>query len=134
MERMGTQAGEETAADQTETVEDVERGTDDQVERDQRLVGHWRFTDAMSSGGGFSQATDYHRVLEADGSFVDRSHTAGSFGENWSDPEFGRWRTNAQVLQLDYSDGSERTLKYHLEGDTLFFPSAQHQRLWQRVG
>jgi hypothetical protein len=105
-----------------------------EVERDERLIGHWRFTDAMSSGGGFSQATDYHRVLGTDGVFFDRSHTCGSFGESWSDPEYGRWRADHRTLYLEYNDGSERTYAYHLEDNKLFFPGARMQRLWERVG
>lgn len=68
------------------------------------------------------------------GGFVDYSHTCGSFGESWSEREVGQWRTDRKILYLEYMDGSERTYEYHLENDTLFFPGAQHQRLWERVG
>jgi hypothetical protein len=139
VERLHSQTREQIAAAGAEEASQAMRGcssdTDSQrIERDARLIGHWRFTDAMSSSGGFSQATDYHRVLEADGDFVDRRHTCGSFGEGWSDPESGRWRTESRTLYLQYDGGSNNVFEYHLENDMLFFPRARHQRLWERVG
>jgi len=112
---------------------DGSSGFHDQAERDVRLVGQWRFTDARSSGG-VSQATDYFRLLGSDGGFIDRSHSCGSFGESWSDPEYGRWATSNKTLYLYYNDGNERTYSYYLEDNTLFFPEAGFQRLWERIG
>lgn len=98
-------------------------------ERDPRLVAHWRFTDATPFG-----TTDYHRVLQANGGFVDSSHYCGQIGESRTGPEPGKWRTGNQTLYLSYSDGRSLTFEYHLENDTLFFPGAKFQRLWERVG
>jgi len=103
-----------------------------QPEQDTRLIGHWRFTD-MTSGGGFSQTTDYHRMLKFDGTFSEWNHSCSSFGEQRSQPEAGRWRSASQNLYLQYDGSGEVVLEYYLENSSLFFPSATHQRLWERV-
>jgi hypothetical protein len=103
------------------------QGASSQAELDARLVGHWRFTETSFG------ATDYHRVLQTDGSFADSSHSVSQFGESRTGPEPGEWRTRNKVLYLNYSDGRSLTLEYQLDRDTLFFPGARVQRLWQRV-
>src|SRR5262249_42930891 len=48
-------------------------------EHDPRLVGHWRHTNVMSSGG-FCLVTDTHLVLDGEGRFARWSHSASGMG------------------------------------------------------
>jgi len=56
---------------------------------DGSLVGRWRNTEAMSSGG-FSMATDTYLVLDQGGRFFWPSHSVNAFGESREGPEYGR--------------------------------------------
>jgi hypothetical protein len=100
--------------------------------RDSRLVGHWRHTDAMSSGG-FSLVTDYHLELGMGGRFSNWSHSASGMGETRTDPEGGTWETYGETLVLAYDDGNASRRAFELHGDQLFFPQSGSQRLWERV-
>ena len=98
--------------------------------RDQRLIGHWRHTESMSSSG-FSNTTDTHLVMDADGSAVSWSHSAGSLGEQRSAKESGTWRTAGSTLYVDaglsYSGG------YQTEGGQLLWSEARRYRFWTKV-
>ena len=101
-------------------------------QRDSRLVGHWRYTDAMSSGG-FSLVTDLHLVLDDEGRFASWSHSASGMGETRSASENGTWETRGATLLLNYDDGNESERAFVLHADQLFFPQSSSQRLWERV-
>lgn len=102
------------------------------VTRDPALAAHWRHTDAMS-GGGFSMVTDTHLQLHADGRFRRWTHTAGSTGEQTSEPFLGLWHCQADVLRLQYDDGDSGALRYTVQGTTLYFPDNGSQKIWERV-
>ncbi|MCA1568266.1 MAG: hypothetical protein LC803_22000 [Acidobacteria bacterium] len=95
------------------------------VERDPRLIGHWQCYVADPFGG-----TDYNRMLKADGGFVDNSLQSNG---RRSGPVTGEWRTGNQTLYLNYAKGRSIQFKYQLDGNRLFFPGAEVQRLWERV-
>ena len=101
-------------------------------QRDGRLVGHWRYTDAMSSGG-FSLVTDLHLVLDDEGRFASWSHSASGMGETRSAPENGTWETRGATLLLNFDDGNESGRAFELHADQLFFPQSSSHRLWERV-
>ncbi len=100
--------------------------------RDGRLVGHWRYTEAMSSGG-FSLVTDFHLELDDEGRFASWSHSASGMGETRSEPENGTWETRGASLFLNYDDGNESGRAFELHANQLFFPQSSSQRLWERV-
>ncbi|HET8548623.1 MAG TPA: hypothetical protein VFL57_11490 [Bryobacteraceae bacterium] len=97
---------------------------------DQRLIGHWRHTEHMGSGG-FSMATDTHLVLGADGSALCWSHSAGSFGEQRSDKESGSWRTTGGMLYFDA--GLSYSGQYQTDGASLVLPGSGRYRFWTKV-
>lgn len=99
---------------------------------DRRLVGHWRHTNAMSSGG-FSLVTDTHWILAEDGSCSRYSHQASGMGENYSPERIGRWQASNGVLQIEDGDGGVEEHPYQLDGRNLFLPRQSHLRLWERV-
>jgi hypothetical protein len=100
---------------------------------DPRLVGHWRCTEVISSGG-FSLVTDIHVVLDTDGRFARWSHSESGLGGSRSDPEYGSWRSQQGSLVLDYDDGTRSAQAFELHQNQLFLPQASSQRLWDRVG
>jgi hypothetical protein len=104
------------------------------VELDPSFVGHWRHTEAMSSGG-FSLVTDTHMVLDTSGRFAWWSHSAsGAMGESHSAREHGTWRVSGGVLSLVFDDGTTQTLRCQVEGDAMLLPDESRCRLWKRVG
>ena len=104
----------------------------DGAEHDTRLVGHWRHTEAMSSGG-FSSATDTHFVIDGSGRFARWSHTVGSMGESTSERFDGQWACRAGDLHLTYDDGDTSLLSYDVHAQQLFFPHGGSQKYWERV-
>ena len=100
---------------------------------DGRLVGHWRCTEVMSSGG-FSLVTDIHLVLDGEGRFARWSHSESGMGSNRSEAEHGAWLSRDGTLVLSYDDGAESTRVFQVAQDQLFFPQSGSQRLWERVG
>ena len=99
---------------------------------DRRLVGHWRHTEPMSSGG-FSRVTDTHLMLDEQGRFARWSHSASSFGETQTEPLEGTWQCREGSLVLNYENGSESVLLYEVHAQELFFPNGGYQKYWQRV-
>jgi hypothetical protein len=106
--------------------------TESSAEHDARLVGHWRHTNAMSSGG-FSLVTDTHLVLDAQGRFARWSHSASGMGETQSDPVKGAWQSRQETLVLTFDDGDEVALSYEVHPQELFFPNGGSQKFWTRV-
>jgi hypothetical protein len=74
--------------------------------RDQRLVAHWRFTETFASGG-FTQATDYHLVLEADGRMETWSRSQGDAGGSDGERTRGTWKTEGGELWVKGDGESE---------------------------
>jgi hypothetical protein len=101
-------------------------------EHDPRLVGHWRHTNVMSSGG-FSLVTDTHLVLDGEGRLVRWSHSASGMGERTSARLEGTWQSPKQTLVLTFDDGSESVLSYKVHARELLFPNGGSQKYWERV-
>jgi hypothetical protein len=104
---------------------------------DNRLPGHWRTTETLSSSG-FSMATDTHCLLEASGRFQWWSSSGSSLGQSSlgqtrSEPECGNWSSLGNTLRLNFDDGRNLTFEYVLEGTSLFFPREKRRRLWERI-
>jgi hypothetical protein len=71
------------------------------------MAGHWRHTEALSSGG-VSLVTDTHLVLHADGTCSTWSHSEGvASGREPESP--GRWRTQGDQLLLKADAGGDWT-------------------------
>jgi hypothetical protein len=102
------------------------------VEHDPRLVGHWRHTAPMSSGG-FSLVTDTHLVLDEQGRFARWSHSVSGFGERNTEPLEGTWQSREATLVLTYDNGNESVLLYEVHARDLLFPNGGSQKYWQRV-
>jgi hypothetical protein len=106
--------------------------TQGRLEHDPLLVGHWRHTDVMSSGG-FSLVTDTHLVLDGEGRFARWSHSASGMGETTSGRMEGAWQSRKQTLVLTTDDGNETVLSYEVHAQDLLFPNGGSQKYWQRV-
>ena len=102
------------------------------LKHDPRLVGHWRHTNVMSSGG-FSLVTDTHLVLDEQGRFARWSHSASGMGETTSARLEGTWQSREQTLALTFEDGSESVLSYEVHARELLFPNGGSQKYWERV-
>jgi hypothetical protein len=95
---------------------------------DQRLIGHWRHTEILGSGG-FTMTIDTHCILDASARMQWYSRTAsGTDG-----PESGVWSTANGTLNLKFDNGDRLAFAYVLEGTTLFCPREGRYRLWERV-
>src|SRR6185295_10509899 len=66
------------------------------------MVGHWRFTEVLGGGGGFSLVTDVHLVLDEQGRFKHWSHSASGMGERTTEIGQGSWQTRDNALVLKY--------------------------------
>lgn len=115
-----------------ETLEQIGEQQPDRL--DPRVIGHWRGTNFLSSGG-MSRVTDLHLELEADGRFVYSTQSAGVGG---SIPlrvkGEGTWTTTDGTLDLQWDDGSYTSLAYHVEAGDLLLPDAANwPKTWQLV-
>jgi hypothetical protein len=95
---------------------------------DQRLIGHWRHTEILGSGG-FSMTIDTHCILDASGGMQWYSRTAN--GTNA--PESGAWSATKGTLNLKFDKGDRLAFSYVLEGANMFCPREGRYRLWERI-
>jgi hypothetical protein len=98
--------------------------------RDPRLAGHWRSTEILGAGSGFSHTIDTHCILDPAGRFQWFSRSSSGTSE----PEQGTWSSSSSTLALSFGDGTQISFEYVIEGVTLFCPRESRYRLWQRVG
>lgn len=99
-----------------------------------RLVGHWRHTEALSSGG-FSFVTDTNLILDASGRFGWWSHSvSAAVGTDTTDREEGTWAFAESSLMLRFDDGATMTRRCDLDDYAMFWPDESRYRLWKRVG
>jgi hypothetical protein len=97
---------------------------------DERLVGHWKSTVQIDG----DEVSEFHRVLDARGGFFARNTTVDRDGEHHTDPQHGEWRADGEALYLYYNSGKNSLYRYYLkDDDTLFFPDAGGQGLWERI-
>lgn len=95
---------------------------------DRRLIGHWRHTEILGSGG-FTMTIDTHCVLDGGGGMQWYSRTAsGTDG-----PESGVWSAANGTLKLKFDNGDRLAFDYVLESSTMFCPREGRYRLWERV-
>lgn len=97
-----------------------------------RLLGHWRHTEARSSGG-FSMTIDTHCVLDPSGRFEWWSKSISSFGPSTSGPETGTWSASGNTLQLKFDDGTSLAREVALKDTTMFWPGDGRYRIWERI-
>jgi hypothetical protein len=97
---------------------------------DDSLVGRWRNTEAMSSGG-FSMATDTYLVLDQSGQFSWSSHSVNAFGESKEGPEYGRWSAQGGVLDLQFASGERMSRQYTVSQNFLLLPQEGRYRHWE---
>lgn len=83
-----------------------------------QLVGHWRYTDILSSGD-FSLVTDYHLVLDKDGNFIEYYFSADDSTPTLTDE--GRWSIFFGALQFVSDTGGQATYNYQLQGSNVLY-------------
>jgi hypothetical protein len=91
-------------------------------ELDRRLLGHWRSTEILGSGGGFSMSTDTHCVLDVEGRFEWCSVSVSSLGRRPSEPKYGNWSTSDNTLILNFDQGNPLARNYVIESATMLWP------------
>ena len=97
-------------------------------ELDRRLVGHWRSTEILGSGG-FTMVTDTHCVLDADGRFQWWSNSNGTARGR----EHGNWSASGNTLVLNFDQGNSLARNYVIESATMLWPGDGRYRLWERI-
>lgn len=105
-----------------------------QSERDHRLIGDWRGTDVLSSGG-MSLVTHLYLSFDAAGGFVFSTQHTGPAGSSALERKGeGKWRISESGLNLSWSDGSSSDREYQVQGRNLLLPKeSQWPRLWHAV-
>ena len=93
--------------------------------RAQKLIGHWRNTRIV-----FDSPRDEHMVLRGNG-VVERWLVTAS---GRSGAVRGRWSTQANILSMDWEDGSQWSRPFTFHEGNLVFPNVQNQRkFWERI-
>jgi len=93
--------------------------------RVEKLIGHWRNTRIV-----FDSARDEHMVFRGNGVVERWSVTASGR----SGTVRGRWATQANILSLDWEDGSQWSRPFTFHDGNLVFPNVQKQRkFWERI-
>jgi len=72
------------------------------------LVGHWRYTSIFGSGD-FTVVTDYHLILNSDGTFS--SFSKDEDGQQ-NDYVSGTWTSTEAIFTITASDGSVASSEY----------------------
>ena len=98
-------------------------------ELDRRLLGHWRSTEMLGSGGGFTMVIDTHCVLDASGRFEWWSNSSGTP----RGPEQGNWSASGNTLVLNFDQGTPLPRNYVIESATMLWPGDRRYRLWERI-
>lgn len=115
-------------------------GTSNNVQRDMRLVGSWRYTKHFSSGS-YSSTNERNLRMLANGTY---QYGAGRFmatvpgagrASDRGDVQTGQWRTSNGIIYIYESGGSgwEAYAKYHIEGNAMLMTLRDGTRmLWNR--
>jgi hypothetical protein len=94
--------------------------------RAEKLIGHWRNTRIV-----FGSPLDEHMVFRGDGSVERWSVTASGR----SGTVRGRWGTQANILGMEWEDGSQWSRPFTFHDGNLVFPNVPNQRkFWERIG
>lgn len=112
----------------------------DGFERDQMLIGSWRYTESYTSGD-FSMVTEKYMEVRPDGTYsygngiVAGGGNAGSFGSGGGDAIHGKWRTENGLIFVDYGYGQwELYSGYYIEGNKLMLKFNNGSReIWDRM-
>ena len=99
---------------------------------DQRLIGHWRSTEALMSGG-FSMVTDSHCSLDRDGEFAFWSVSRSSLRNADSERKRGTWEAHDGELHLNFRGGHVWTKAYLVDGGSMIWPRDRRYRVWGRI-
>jgi hypothetical protein len=109
------------------------------VERDQRLVGVWSYTDSYTSGE-FSFASQFKMQVNPDGSYLygDGRVVGGGPGvggdSGGGDVTRGQWKTQNQTIYINEGFGWQPYAGYYLEGASLMLKFGDGSRqVWKRV-
>jgi len=94
-------------------------------DRPPALHGHWRSTEPLGVGTGFSMSIDTNLVLEPDGRFA--------WWSNRENLEYGAWSASADTIYLDFDAGGRLVRRYQQSGSGMIFPDDSRYRFWQRV-
>jgi hypothetical protein len=105
---------------------------------DPRLVGRWRRTESMGSGGA-SFVSDKHLVVRPNGTYTLSSggyaggdanvSVAGGGGGGAS----GRWRVRGKIVEISEGGTFQPYARYHIEGNDMLFTFGDGStQFWQR--
>jgi len=94
---------------------------------DQRLIGHWRSTEAMPG-----MAIDSHCVLDAGGDFAFWSKSSRTNSD--SEHELGTWEARDGVLHLRFQAGASWSKAYTFMERRMFWPGNRRYLEWERIG
>jgi hypothetical protein len=97
---------------------------------DKRLFGHWRSTEILGAGTGFSRTIDTHCVLDGSGRFEFWTKSASGSG----DVESGTWAASGSQLTLSFEGEGSLSREYALRGSEMVWPSDGRWPFWERVG
>lgn len=112
--------------------------------RNQMLVGTWRFTEVLSSGSGsnyMSFSTDYFVKFNADGTFISWTGKSAGGSQNASieSNQSGntatlKWHTSGKQLVLtDPKIQQSETINYYAENSRIMLSTSKSKRVYQRV-
>jgi hypothetical protein len=114
-------------------------GETSDVERDQRLVGVWSYTDSYTSGE-FSFASQFKMQVNPDGSYLygDGRVVGGGPGvggdSGGGDVTRGQWKTQNQTIYINEGFGWQPYAGYYIEGASLMLKFGDGSRqVWKRV-
>lgn len=106
---------------------------------DAALVGSWRRTESYVSGE-FSFATDWHMLINADGTYqYGEGRTMGggpssSIDSGTGKTESGNWKTENQILFVHDGNQWQQYARYYQENGNLMFTFANGKKqIWERI-
>ena len=112
---------------------------EDQVERDQSLVGAWTYSESYNSGG-FGFASQWKMQINSDGSYLygDARIMGGDGGisidSGRGDVTRGQWRTQNGVIHINEGYSWQPYARYYVEGYSMMLTFGDGSRqVWKRM-
>lgn len=108
------------------------------VQRDQRLIGGWRYTQSYTSGD-FSAVSEWYMQLNADGTYrygdgqVMGGGAGSSFDSGQGGVETGQWKTENKVIYFNEGYGWQPYATYIVDSNSMLFKfDSGSKELWDR--
>jgi hypothetical protein len=99
---------------------------------DNRLIGHWRYTDILN-GGGMSLVTDTNYILKANGRCEEYTVSAGMGSEQRRPRRSGSWTARNNILTLRFGWSETLQFNYSFSKGSLILQSSRGIRGFERV-